>query len=771
MRPPGSGSFRLLILAALAGAATAQQPLRVGMPSPHPMGYRDAAGIPHGFMIDALAEAARRAGLTLEWEPPGDPDRNNDALRRGRLDLITGIDSAERRRDFFVTPPWWSSELVLLLPAASPIRQEAELAGKRLAIPRGAGHDIEHRYPSSQLVSVGSAVAAADAVCSGAADAAVIGGMYVRELLLAASPPCRGAGLRILDARLPVNYVLIARPAMANAARALKSALDSITADGTLAAIAARYPPVSTPQATRLAELLRLGYERRLLGISAAAAALLIVVAAIFAVTQAAARRRLRDANVRLQRDLEARARAEAALRDSEARFRALFESAPIAVVAFDRAGVIVFANRASCEIFGRDTLIGVDYRSLVRGKDTGVRADAAEFPLEVRLGGVDTADGLTLAFITDISERVTLQQQFLQSQKLESVGQLAGGVAHDFNNLLTVISGYAHMGLEDLAPNDASRDAFREIADAASRAAALTGQLLAFSRRQRATPRVISLNELLRNVEKMLRRLIGEHIELIVIEGEIPTVLADPGQIEQVVMNLAVNARDAMPDGGRLTISTASQRGGQAAALRVADTGSGMTAEVQAHIFEPFFTTKEQGKGTGLGLSTVYGIVKQAAGEVLVESEPGRGTTFTVVLPAAGEPLQTAAEKEGAAPASGAETVLVAEDEPGVRKFVSAVLASRGYRVLEASTGREALDVAARYDGPIHLLVSDIVMPELGGMELAVQLRERRPDLAILHMSGYSDHLPALDDEALLQKPFSATTLLRRVREVLDGS
>jgi signal transduction histidine kinase/CheY-like chemotaxis protein len=755
------------LLATLAGAAPGDR-LRVPMPSPRPMGYRDPGGAPRGFAVDALSEAAARRGLTIEWAPPLDTRSNNEALRRGDLDLVVGPPSAERRREFYVSDPWWSLELLVLVPGTNAVREESQLGAVRIAIPTGAGSDLQERYPGATSVPVPSAAEAAKTVCQGTADAAVVAAMYLRELLLATPEPCRGFPLRTLDSKQVVDYALIARPAVASAARSLKRGLDKITADGTLASIAARYPPVSTPHATRLAEVLRLSYRQRLMAIAGAAAALLMALGGVFLIQQAAARRRLRAANLQLQRDLEARTRAEAALRQSEERFRALFESAPLAVLAYDDAEKIVFANAESRRMFGAGKLVGTSARPLLRefaeGAGKGLRADGREFPIEVRLGRVGA---LVLAFIADTSERVALEQQLLQSQKLESLGQLAGGVAHDFNNLLTVITGYAHLGLEDLAPEDPRRDSFQEIADAAARAAALTGQLLAFSRRQAAKPRVLSLNELLRNIEKMLRRLIGEDIELVLEAGEIGPVSADPGQIEQIVMNLAVNARDARPHGGRLPISTAPAPG-ERVAIRVADTGTGMPPEVRDRVFEPFFTTKEQGKGTGLGLSTVYGIVKQAGGEVLVETEVGRGTTFTIVLPVADGPLDAGESPRPGAGDRGSGTILLAEDEPGVRRFVSSVLSANGYCVLEAANGREALEMAAGHAGRIDLLLTDVVMPEMGGFDLAGRLLEARPRTAVLHMCGYSDRVLE-EGAALLRKPFSPGELLARVREALE--
>jgi PAS domain S-box-containing protein len=756
---------------------------------------------PGGFIVDVMNEAARRAGFTLDWRAVGKIQANTEALRSGEMDLLPGKATAERRRLFYVTEPWWSVYLVALVPADSPIRQESDLRGRRLAVLAEADEVVESTYARSALVLRGSSVEAAEAVCRGAADAAVVGGSDWRLIFLAAPPSCAGVNLRAVDSQVRLDYSLIARPAVADAARTMKRALDSLTADGTLASIAARHPEISTPYAIRLAELIRMRYELRFWAIALGAGSAFILLGAAFTVNLLRSRRRLRAANVQLEVDLEARIRAEAALRDSEARFRTLFDSAPQTVLAMDRDGVIVFANRKSEDMFGYapGQLVGKSMAVLLperlhagfrenrlvnKPEAAGLRAEGREFPIEISLGSVETSEGLTLAFIGDISERVALQKQFLQAQKLESVGQLAGGVAHDFNNLLTIVSGYAQMAL-DGGVGAELREPLHEIASAAERAAGLTRQLMMFSRRQTAAPRILSLNELLANLEKMLRRLIGEDIDLVLsLDPGVAAVRADPVHIEQVILNLAVNARDAMPGGGRLLVETAVFHAdgayagehldvppGEYAALKVSDTGCGMTPEVRAHIFEPFFTTKEQGKGTGLGLSTVYGIVKQTGGAILVYSEPGRGTAFKILLPSAeaGQRAEALAAETPVA-MSGSETILLAEDEVGVRRFVRDVLRAQGYRVLEAADGGSALEIAVSDAGPIHLLLTDLVMPEMGGIDLARRFSELYPDAPILLMSGYSDRAfaPSLA-QAVIEKPFVTSVLLRRVREVLD--
>jgi two-component system, cell cycle sensor histidine kinase and response regulator CckA len=388
-------------------------------------------------------------------------------------------------------------------------------------------------------------------------------------------------------------------------------------------------------------------------------------------------------------------------------------------------------------------------------------------------------------AVIRDISERKHLEEQLRQSQKLESIGQLAGGVAHDFNNLLVVICGYSALLLEELRPGDRMRERVEEIARAGNRAAALTRQLLVFSRREKVEPKNVVINELVSNLQKMLRRLIGEDIEMVISLDENAGVLrADPGQIEQVIINLAVNARDAMPRGGKLLIESARliadeefARGhlevapGPYVVLSVADTGCGMSEDVRSRIFEPFFTTKEQGTGTGLGLSMVYGIVKQSGGSIWVYSELGQGTTFKILFPAVEGASPEAAVPSGSGKQAGTETILLAEDEEGVRQYVSELLMRRGFEVLQAANGSEALELARGYSGQIHLLLTDAVMPQMSGPDLADQFAKARPGVPVLFMSGYSDRLlqPKGMDSNLIQKPFTATALITSIRSLLD--
>jgi two-component system, cell cycle sensor histidine kinase and response regulator CckA len=523
-------------------------------------------------------------------------------------------------------------------------------------------------------------------------------------------------------------------------------------------------------------------------------------------------------------RDISDRVTAQTALIESERAHRSTFEAGPIAVAHITPNGRTIRANRRYCELVGypEEELRDLDVVALTlpderaqnrAARQAMVAGTLSRFVCDTRYRRRDGSEvwvalnttmhrdvsGRPLYFIDALEDitprkraeekRAELEEQLRQVHKMEAVGRLAGGIAHDFNNLLTAILGYAALALDELPPDDPARLDIEEIQKAGQSAASLTTQLLAFSRRQMLQPQIVNLNTVVTNMKLLLRRLIGERIELVTsLSSSLAPVSADQSQIEQVIMNLAVNARDAMPQGGRLTLTTANveldgafvatHRGaaeGPHVMLTIHDTGTGMDSDVMTHLFEPFYTTKERGKGTGLGLATVYGIVKQSRGYIAVDTEVGRGSTFSVYLPV------THAAREDApagvhAPVStrGTETVLLVEDQPEVRTIARETLARHGYTVVEAANGHEALEWLRHGDRRIDLLLTDVVMPGIGGRELASAVESRQHDVRVLYMSGYADE--AIGGRGVLesgldfiQKPFMSDNLLRRVREVLD--
>lgn len=513
--------------------------------------------------------------------------------------------------------------------------------------------------------------------------------------------------------------------------------------------------------------------------------------------------------------DITQKKRMEEALRESEDRFTAFMNNSFIIALMRDTRGRYVYVNRAfeqyvgkpSAEILGKtpaelwptesaQELIAADQVVLSTGR-----------PLEryetTALPGRETKEWLAARFpfrdrkrkafvgcvLIDVTERKSLEEQLRQSQKMEAVGRLAGGIAHDFNNLLTIIAGYSELLLGSGAVVEEQRSKIEEIKKAGERAALLTRQLLAFSRKQVLAPRVLNLNTVIENLRKMIDRLIGEDIEFATIPfGALGKVKADPGQVEQIIMNLVVNARDAMPTGGMLTIETANVEfdeeyarshvpsvPGHYVMVAVGDTGTGMEPEVQKHIFEPFFTTKETGKGTGLGLATAYGIVKQSGGFIWVYSEVGVGTVFKIYFPRVLEQdeLPTTIQHEPGQ-LKGTETILVAEDEVALRTLICETLERFGYKVLLAADGKEAVRLSEQCDEPIHLLIADVVMPRMSGREVAEQVTAARPKIEVLYVSGYTDDAIIQrgaigPNKAFLQKPFTPAALARKVRQILE--
>jgi PAS domain S-box-containing protein len=516
--------------------------------------------------------------------------------------------------------------------------------------------------------------------------------------------------------------------------------------------------------------------------------------------------------------DISEQKRKEAMLQKSESKFRTIFERVAVGIALVSIDGQLVESNPALREMlrYGEEELRNKVFNEFIHTEDAAIDVDLDQeliegkrdhYQIEKRFirkdGGVVWCQlnvslvrggqeelPFTICMVEDITERKRLETQFFQSQKMETIGRLAGGIAHDFNNLLTVIKGYTQLSLSQIQEGDPCRENIEEIKGAAERAAELTNQLLTFSRRQILDMKVLDLNTIVKGLEKMTGRIIGEDIEMFtVLDDRLGRVKTDPSQIEQVILNLVVNARDAMPAGGKLAIETANVvlddtyarthigvTPGSYVMLSVSDTGCGMSPEIKELIFEPFFTTKEEGKGTGLGLSTIYGIVRQSGGNIWVYSEPRRGTTFKIYLPRVDE-------EPGALPIQdntdhlpkGNETVLLVEDDPSLRALAARVLRYQGYKVLEATNGHEAIGIAREnVQERIHLLLTDVVMPHMGGRELVKRMKTLHSEIRVLFISGYTDH--AISYHAglkpgtpFLQKPFSPTALAQKVRDVLD--
>lgn len=535
---------------------------------------------------------------------------------------------------------------------------------------------------------------------------------------------------------------------------------------------------------------------------------------AAFAARMLTVQRRQAVTERELRVDIGERRRTEQALRESEQRYRGLFQYSPYGIFVSHRDGQLIDVNNALVEMLGYNSKEELlvqnlntdiyeseqDRRSAIEKCEQTGRVHGIEVNwktkdkkvivvrLSARTVGDEGRSKIYEVIAENVTERQNLEKQFLQAQKMEAVGRLAGGVAHDFNNALGVITGYAQLLVPTLSPEDPRRKQVEEIGKAGKRAASLTRQLLAFSRQQVIRPVLLDLNAVVTDVDDMLRRLIGEDIDLAIVpDSKLKSIKADPGQIEQILMNLAVNARDAMPQGGKLIVETANSEVGEAyvrlhpfvkpgkyIVLSVSDTGCGIPKDLQAHIFEPFFTTKEPGKGTGLGLSTVYGIVKQNNGHITLYSEVGQGTTFRIYLPQFEEPVATVSIDAPRPLPRGAETVLLVEDEDGMRELARECLQSRGFVVLEARDGKMAMEIAESHSGPIHLLLSDLIMPGMSGRELAEKLSLLRPEMKLLYMSGYTHDLITQHGvleagTALIEKPFSIEDLLTRIRDMLD--
>jgi PAS domain S-box-containing protein len=780
-------------------------PFKAGVRNLEPF-YFVQPGLPvRGLSVEVVGEAARRLGIALEWVEIS--ESSEDALTAGRIDLWTTMTILpDRNPQVRVTEPWLYSDYFLLYRAESRIRDVADVTRRPVAfVPSRVGLKLVERFLShARLLQEMKPAAVLADVCSGKADAGVLEARESQALLLKRPAGCETTALgytRIEGARLQIGIASL--PRLAAVAEALRAEIGRMGEDGSLARVTSRWTFVTTNETSAVYGIQE---ERRklrwsVIGIGLLSTALMLSFWQIHRVRAAG---RLAEQATRSLRNYA---------RHQE-RYRVLFERSLAGVFRTNLEGRILDCNEAFARILGFDSREEVLATSawdkypeaeqrrayLTQLKDKG---SLTNFELLVKRRDGSPAwllESVTLipdesgerqeleGTVLDITRLRELEEQYRQAQKLESVGRLAGGVAHDFNNLLTAINGYSELLSSQLESESHLKEYAEEIQKAGIRAASLTQQLLAFSRKQLLQPEILSLNRIVEDIQKMLGRLIGEDVELVTsLDPSLWPIKADPGQIQQVIMNLAVNARDAMPQGGRLALKTENIyleqppvspapgfKPGSYVLLKVSDSGHGMDDETLRHLFEPFFTTKGQGKGTGLGLSTVYGIISQSDGYVRVSSQPGRGTSFSVYFPRATGETGRQDTESSVVSQRASETVLLAEDQEEVRRLAEQVLMRQGYRVLAAACGDEALRLFRAFDGFIDLLITDVVMPGMSGRHLADQLRALSPKTHVLFMSGYTDdfvvHQGVLDDDVeFIQKPFSPTDLARKVSTVLS--
>ena len=801
---------------ALAGPAPSPGARRVVAGGDHdysPYEYLNAEGEPEGFHVDLLRAIGEATGLEVTFQL-GPWEQCRRALTEGRIDVLPMFYSAERDRAFdFSEAHTILHHEFFVRRDSPPVHSLEDLRDREVIVQRDAYiHDyLRQRETGARLILVETEPGAMRLLASGKHDATVVtqigGRLAIRRHrltnLVSSGPPV-----------FPARYCLAVAEGRTDLLADLNEGLAIVKATGRYREAYEKWLGSLDGQGLPLADVAR--YAAWVLVPAGLVAAAVLVWVWLL-------RRQVAQRTRDLQVELAERRRAEQALGESHALLRAVVEGVPDAVFLKDRDGRYVMINSAGArhlglaaeEVVGKDDaeLFEADAAQAIREHDRRVIASGQALVCEE----VGTADGVTRHYLSskypwrdtegkvigligmarDIegekaaaAERARLEEQLRQASRLEAIGRLAGNVAHDFNNLLTPILCYADLSLEEAGHEGSIRSNLAEIRRAAGRARDLTWQLLAFGRRQPLETAPLNLNDVIRAAEGMLRRVIGEDIEVeLTLEPALGSVLADPSQIEQVLLNLVVNARDAMPDGGTLTIETANDTLDEAyvenhpgaspgphVMLAVTDTGRGMDAETRSRIFEPFFTTKPRGEGTGLGLASVYGIVKQHGGGIWVYSEPGLGTSFKVYFPLAQEAAEPI-EAPSAMPAQtgGTETVLVVEDDTAVRHLVQNVLQQQGYEVLTAESGREAFRVAQEYDGPIELLLTDVIMPRMTGSQLYRKVRSLRPRTRVLYMCGYADNVIAqhgiLDEGVhLLRKPFSVERLAGRVRETLDS-
>lgn len=763
---------------------------RIGFGIDRPFHFPTAASKPTGLAVEIVDKAAQRRGVKLDWIPVGS---GVPALRAGEIDLYILLTIRPARRALVhMTDPYLITETSFLVRSDSPVQQTAHLLSSRISFIDVEVHrmDLGKYFPQAVLMPQTSTKEAIVAVREGRADAAYVDQFAAITALLdnQVQTPVRIVGAGGTKGLMALASTFEHAPV----ADAVREEMRAMTADGTTSQILGRWGFFSslTTEATDALEAEQRRVRRLRAGLAVAGGLLLAVAWLAW---------RLRGESAALKQ-------AQIALSDSERHHRMLVDSLPDVLYMANPEGNISL-NARNGETGGQEELIRTLQQSAAHTQSVresietgrtiiGEESTSDDRFVEYRLFPMDNRKRRTpavMGILRDVTDRkrserarAELEEQLRQSQTLEGIGRLAGGVAHDFNNLLTVINGYSESVLESPGLDAAIRRQVEGIHIAGAAAAELTQQLLAFGRKQVALVRRLDLNALIREMEGLIRRVLDAKVSLIhALRPSNGSIVADPAQISQILLNLASNARDAMPRGGSLLIETADVElvpgdgaglglvDGSYVRLSVTDTGMGMNEETKARLFEPFFTTKEMGQGTGLGLATVYGIVKQLGGHIRVESEPSHGTTFEILLPRNLDPPPVSAERplQPAVP-SGTETILVVEDQNDVRTLVRDMLKRLGYRVLDVGEPGEALAIVAKVSGPIDLLVTDVVLPGMSGTELAQRLAGSNPSLKVLFMSGYTQN--AIGGElprgaAFLQKPFTLSSLGTKVRALLD--
>jgi two-component system sensor histidine kinase EvgS len=761
-----------------------------------PYEYLDADGAPRGFNVELMRAIGRQAGVDVEMRL-GQWSEIVGQFDAGRIDVMAmGYSDARSKRYDFIGETWTLHQVIVMRDGRASYPQDyRQLADEVVAVMnRGKIHDLVEELPrhaQPRLLLVPNVSEAVRALHDGRASGA--GGNVLTLRHVAAR---MGVSDLVDVPAHSVPYLLAVPKGRASELSWIAGSLARIKETGEFARLVERL--LTVPRAP-------LSLRDSLQPVAGILAALGFLGAAIV-LWNTSLRRQVAARTAELASLLGDKDRLTQAIADSEKRYRQLVESAHAIVWRADAAlARFSFVSKEAEAILGYPVTRWAEtgfFAEHVHPEDGGIalapyRDEADKQEREYRMLARDgravwfrsvthlvSEDGRPAELIgvmLDVTDQKRLEAQLRQAQKMEAVGRLAGGIAHDFNNILTAIIGYGELLVRSLSQNETGRRRAEQICAAANKAASLTSQLLAFSRQQVVSPKVLDLNAVVAGLESILRRVIGDDVRLVTRLGRPAAVEADPSQLEQVILNLAVNGRDAMPEGGTLTIETARlapAAGGARAEvmLAVRDTGIGMDAEVRSHIFEPFFTTKQLGKGTGLGLATVYGIVEQNGGRIAVESATGQGTTFRVYLPESERQASQQDDARDAAERSGSETILLVEDDDDVRQLVHCLLEAGGYRVIAARHAGEALVISERHSAPIHLLLTDVVMPEMSGRELAERLVPQRPGMRVLFVSGHTgDSVLKLgvmhDGVDFLQKPFTSAELAQRVRAILDGA